>query len=81
MSAATPTQVSILTPRRLGRLALAGALVVAGTAMLILPGPGLVAMAVGLGIAGRELQWQQAARAEEQLLAMYASLRERATRA
>lgn len=69
----SPTDPNLV--RRAGRLSLAALLVVSGAAMLVLPGPGVIALAMGLGIAGRELRWEQAARAEAELLALAARLR------
>lgn len=43
--------------RKFSRLLLAALLVLVGAAMLVLPGPGLLAIAAGVGIAGRELRW------------------------
>ena len=37
--------------------------VLLGAAMLVLPGPGLLTLAVGLGMLGRELRWQWVLRA------------------
>ena len=51
--------------RRAGRLAGAGLLIVAGTAMLVLPGPGLVTLGVGLGLMGPELGWSWVQRLEK----------------
>lgn len=60
---------------RLGRrltVALLGALaVLAGVAMLVLPGPGLVTIALGFGILGREYAW--AARVNASLRARLAA--------
>jgi hypothetical protein len=57
--------------RRLARRALVtvigGAVIGAGVAMLVLPGPGLVTIAVGLGVLGREYAW--AARADRRVRA------------
>jgi hypothetical protein len=55
--------------RRLARRALitlvGGVVVGAGVAMLVLPGPGLVTIALGLGLLGREYAW--AARADRRV--------------
>lgn len=49
------------------RLLLAAFLVVAGIAMLVLPGPGLLTIALGLGVAGRALDWPWARRVEQRV--------------
>lgn len=53
--------------RKFSRLLLATLLLLAGVAMLVLPGPGLVAIALGLGVAGKELQWEWVLRCEAKL--------------
>jgi len=59
--AAGPPGATLLVLRRLAEralISLAGAAaVVAGLAMLVLPGPGLVTIALGLGLLGREYTW------------------------
>jgi tellurite resistance protein TerC len=42
---------------RIGRLTLGLALLVAGIAMLVLPGPGIVAIALGLALLAAEFRW------------------------
>lgn len=49
------------------RLLLAAFLVVAGIAMLVLPGPGVLTIALGIGVAGRALGWQWADRLERRV--------------
>ena len=59
--AAGPPGDAVLALRRLARRALISlvgtAAVVAGLAMLVLPGPGLLTIALGLGFLGREYTW------------------------
>ena len=52
---------------KFSRLLLAALLMLAGAAMLVLPGPGLIAIAAGLGIAGRELRWGWVLRGERKI--------------
>ena len=42
---------------RFGRMVIAAVLIIAGLAMLVLPGPGLVAIAAGLVIMSRDVAW------------------------
>lgn len=51
--------------RRVGITVAGGALVAAGVAMLVLPGPGLVTIALGFSVLGREHAW--AARWEQRV--------------
>ena len=53
--------------RRVSRLVVSALLLIAGAAMLVLPGPGLLTIAVALGIAGRELDSEQIARWERRV--------------
>ena len=59
--------------RRISRLFMGSLLMVLGAAMLVLPGPGIVTIGLGLGVIGRELRWGWVLRAE-------ARIRERAQR-
>jgi uncharacterized protein (TIGR02611 family) len=45
------------TVMRIASIVAGFALMVAGTAMLVLPGPGLLAIAAGLAILAREFEW------------------------
>lgn len=65
--------------RKFSRLFLATILLVCGIAMLVLPGPGLVVMAFGLGIVGRELRWAWVLRAERRILNFSRRIRRRFT--
>lgn len=58
--------------RTFSRLLLAATLIVVGAAMLVLPGPGILSIALGLGIAGRELRWDWTLRMEQRLRGMVA---------
>ncbi len=53
--------------RRVSRLLVAALLMAVGAAMLVLPGPGLLTIAVGVGIAGRELGWRRVQRWERRV--------------
>ncbi len=65
------------TAKKISRLFLAALLMLAGLVMLVLPGPGLVAMAVGLGIVGRELRWAWVVRMERRILNFSRRIRRR----
>ena len=54
------------TPR-FRHMALASLLVVVGVAMLVLPGPGIVTIALGVGLMGRELRWAWVLKVERRL--------------
>ena len=62
----TPLKEDDMAPaaRKFGRLFIAVMTVLVGVAMLVLPGPGLLTVALGLGLLGRELGWEWVARAE-----------------
>ena len=45
--------------RRITRISTGIALLFAGTAMLVLPGPGLLAMAGGLALLRRDMPWAE----------------------
>ena len=47
--------------RRIAVSAVGGALVVAGLAMLVLPGPGILVVALGFAVLGTEYAWAAAA--------------------
>lgn len=53
-----------MSPRRTARRAavavVGGGLLVAGAAMVVLPGPGLITIALGLSVLGREFAWAAA---------------------
>ncbi len=68
------------TARKISRLFLAALLMLAGLVMMVLPGPGLVAMAVGLGIVGRELRWAWVVRIERRILNFSRRIRRRFSR-
>ena len=42
---------------RLARIAVGSTLIVAGTAMLVLPGPGLVTIAAGVALLAKDVEW------------------------
>lgn len=42
---------------RVARITAGSTLLMAGTAMLVLPGPGLLTIAVGLGILAKDVPW------------------------
>lgn len=42
---------------RMARIAGGSTLIVAGTAMLVLPGPGLLTIAAGVAVLSRDVQW------------------------
>ena len=42
---------------RLARIAGGSTLIVAGTAMLVLPGPGLVTIAAGVALLAKDVEW------------------------
>ena len=42
---------------RIGRIVAGAVCLVAGVLMLVLPGPGLVALAIGLGLLSHEFEW------------------------
>jgi hypothetical protein len=42
---------------RIFRIATGSTLVLAGTAMLVLPGPGLVTIAAGLAVLAKDVEW------------------------
>lgn len=65
------------TARKLGRLFIAIMALLVGVAMLVLPGPGLLTIAIGLGILGKELRWAWVLRVEARLLAWTADVSER----
>jgi len=65
--------------KKLGRLLIATLTILLGVAMLVLPGPGLLTLALGLGLMGRELRWQWVLRAETRLRDWAAALAERTT--
>lgn len=44
---------------RAARIAGGSTLIVAGTAMLVLPGPGLLTIAAGVGILSKDVEWAQ----------------------
>lgn len=73
---ADPPQRSPLV--RAARIGLGLALLAAGVAMLVLPGPGLAAMAGGLWIVGDDIGW--ARRARLRLLAVLEQARARLDR-
>lgn len=45
--------------RRLARMTLGSLLLVAGVAMLVLPGPGWLVLAAGLGVLSRDVAWAE----------------------
>jgi hypothetical protein len=44
---------------RAGRIAGGSTLIIAGTAMLVLPGPGLVTIAAGVALLSKDVQWAE----------------------
>ena len=62
--ASSPAEVARFLTRNSKRIAVSmvgGVLVVAGLAMLVLPGPGIVVVAVGFAVLGTEYAWASAA--------------------
>lgn len=62
--AATPREIIQFIGRSSKRIAvsvLGGAVVLAGIAMLVLPGPGILVVAIGFAILGTEYAWAAAA--------------------
>ena len=53
--------------RKIVRFGFAGCLILLGLALLILPGPGLLCIALGVGVIGRELRWPWVLRFERKL--------------
>jgi hypothetical protein len=47
--------------RRVARIAAGSGLLAAGTAMLVLPGPGLLAIALGLALLAKNVSWARRA--------------------
>jgi hypothetical protein len=66
--------------QRLTRLIVATLTMLLGVVMLVLPGPGLLTLALGLGLMGRELQWQWVLRAEHRLRTWTSDLADRSAR-
>jgi hypothetical protein len=66
--------------QRLTRLIVATLTMLLGVVMLVLPGPGLLTLALGLGLMGRELQWQWVLRAERRLRTWTSDLADRSAR-
>lgn len=84
--AAQPIDVLRFIGRSSKRIAISvigAAFVVAGLAMLVLPGPGILVVAVGFAILGTEYAWAAAALERTKRLATQAGgvARDRATRA
>ena len=44
---------------RAGRIAGGSTLIIAGTAMLVLPGPGLLTIAAGVALLARDVKWAE----------------------
>jgi hypothetical protein len=49
---------------RAGRIAGGSTLIIAGTAMLVLPGPGLLTIAAGVALLSKDIQWAERLRAK-----------------
>jgi len=84
----TPRPVEIIrfigrSSKRIAVSIVGAALVVAGLAMLVLPGPGILVIALGFAVLGTEYAWAAAALERTKKLATQAGgvARDRATRA
>lgn len=55
----TPEQVRAHIAIRLARMSLASVLLIAGVAMLILPGPGWLVLAAGFALLARDVAWAE----------------------
>jgi uncharacterized protein (TIGR02611 family) len=66
-----------MTAKRLARIIGGFVLLIAGAAMLVLPGPGIITIALGLAVLARDFEW--ARRMLDRLKKKYAEVRDRVT--
>ena len=66
-----------MTPKRIARIVGGFALLLAGAAMIVLPGPGIITIALGLAVLARDFEW--ARRMLDRLKKAYADVRDRVT--
>jgi tellurite resistance protein TerC len=66
-----------MTPKRIARIVGGFALLLAGAAMMVLPGPGIITIALGLAVLARDFEWAQ--RMLDRLKKAYADVRDKVT--